>query len=68
MDKSMERAHITIAMTINILGSGSKIKRMEMEFFTIKMEQSMMENGLMINRLIRDKLPTAIKINMKELS
>lgn len=65
MDKKVERELITIYQAINILGSGLKIKSMVMEFFNIKMEQFMMDNGLMINQRIKVRLFIPIRINMK---
>lgn len=65
MDKKVEKELITIYQAINILGSGLKIKSMVMEFFNIKMEQFMMDNGLMINQRIKVRLFIPIRINMK---
>jgi len=39
----------------SILDNGLKIKRMEKEFYNIRMEQFMMVNGSMISLKIRDK-------------
>lgn len=55
MEKSTEKEPITMLQVINTLVNGAKIKRMEMVFCSIKMEQFMMDNGLMISLKIKDK-------------
>lgn len=54
-EKSTEKEPITMLQVINTLVNGAKIRRMEMVFCSIKMEQFMMDNGLMISLKIKDK-------------
>lgn len=65
MDKNMEKGHIIIKMVIFIQDNGLKIKKMVMVYYNILIKQFMMENGLMINLVIKDKLFILIKTNIK---
>ena len=56
MAKRVEKEPTIMHQVTNILENGVKIKRMEMGFYNIKMELSMMVNGLMINLKTKGKL------------
>ena len=68
MDRNMEKERITIRMEINILETGSKIKRTAMEYYSTPVELSTTENGLMTRHPIKDKSSTPTKTNMKAIS
>lgn len=55
MDKSKEKGPTIMLQVTNILDNGLKIKRMEKEFYNIRMEQFMMVSGSMISLKIRGK-------------
>ena len=55
MAKRVEKEPTIMHQVTNILENGVKIKRMEKEFYNIRMEQFMMVNGSMISLKIRDK-------------
>ena len=68
MDRNTEKERITTRMEINILETGSKIKRMVMEYYSTPVGLSTTENGLMTRHLIKGKSSTPTKINMKAIS
>jgi hypothetical protein len=68
MGKKAEKEHIIIRMVISILANGLKIKNKEMVSWNTQAEQFMMENGLMIRLLIKEKSFMQIKINTKDIS
>lgn len=55
MDRNMEKDLTIIKMVMYISENGLKIRKMEMVFFNILQEQSMMDNGLMIKLVTRAK-------------
>lgn len=61
----MEKELIILLQGISISVNGQKTKRMGMEYYNIKMEQYMMDNGRMINLKIKVRLFMLTKINMK---
>lgn len=67
MAKRVEKEPTIMHQVTNISENGVKIKRMEMGFYNIKMELSMMVNGLMINLKTKGKLFMPTKTNTKAL-
>ena len=55
MERSTEKELITTHQVINTLENGVKIKRMATVFYNIKMELSMMDNGLTTSLKIKGK-------------
>lgn len=53
--RNMEKEPITMLQVINISVSGARIRKMAKESYNTKMEQSMMDNGLMISLRIKVK-------------